>query len=66
MWSPFMLIFEKPVKVIKGLVARILNKIDNLADVFQGLLLIAIIDEFCYVKLTNKRDLIRSILTKRL
>ena len=61
-----MLIFEKPAKVIKGLIARILNKLDNLADVLQGLLLITIIDEFCYVKLTNKRDLIRFILTKRL
>ena len=61
-----MLIFEKPASVIKELITRILNKMESLADVFQGLLLITIIDEFCYVKLTSKRDLIKSILTKRL
>jgi len=45
--------------------SRIARELEYLTDVIQCLVLIAIIDEFCYVKLTNKRDLLRSVLSRR-
>ena len=45
--------------------SRIACELEYLTDVIQCLVLIAIIDEFCYVKLTNKRDLVRSVLSRR-
>lgn len=45
--------------------SRIKRELEYLSHVFQGLLFITIFDEFCYVKLTNKRELIRSIISKR-
>jgi hypothetical protein len=43
----------------------VVRKIEYLRDVLECLLLITIIDEFCYVKLTNKRDLMKSIILRR-
>jgi hypothetical protein len=45
--------------------ARIAREWEYLTDVIQCLVLIVVIDEFCYVKLTNKRDLLRSVLSRR-
>jgi len=45
--------------------SRIKREFEYLSHVLQGLLFIIIIDEFCYVKLTSKRELVRSIISRR-
>jgi len=40
------------------------RELEYLSHFLQGLIFI-IIDEFCYVKLTNKRELMRSIISRR-
>jgi hypothetical protein len=47
---------------LKSILGR---EFEYLVNVFQCLVLISFIDELCYVKLTNKRDLLRSILTRK-
>jgi hypothetical protein len=44
--------------------SKIVSKLEHLLDIFQCLVLIMIIDEFCYVKLTNKREIMRSVISK--
>jgi len=56
---------KKLVGATGKLKSRIKRAFEYLGDVFQCLLFITIIDEFCYVKLTNKRELMRSILTRK-
>jgi len=45
--------------------SRLKREFEYLGHVFQGLLFITIFDEFCYVKLTNKRELMKSIISRR-
>jgi len=45
--------------------SRLKREFEYLSHVFQGLLFITIFDEFCYVKLTNKRELMKSIISRR-
>ncbi len=60
-----MTMLKKLVGTTGKLKSRIVREFEYLSDVLQCLVLITIIDEFCYVKLTNKRDLMRSILTRK-
>jgi hypothetical protein len=57
------------LKKLAGTTGKLKSKIkrefEYLSHVLQGLLFIIIIDEFCYVKLTNKRELVRSIISRR-
>ena len=41
------------------------RKFEYLNHVLQALIFITIIDEFCYVKLSNKRELMKSIISRR-
>lgn len=61
-----MTILKKLTGATRTLKSRIKREFEYLSHVFQGLLFIIIIDEFCYVKLTNKRELVRSIISRRL
>ncbi len=45
--------------------SRIKREFVYLSHVLQGLLFITFIDEFCCVKLTNKRELMRLIISRR-
>jgi len=45
--------------------SRVTREFEYLSHVLQGLIFITIIDEFCYVKLTNKRELMRSIMSRK-
>ncbi len=58
-----MTMLKKLVGTTGKLKSRVVREFEYRSDVLQCLVLITIIDEFCYVKLTNKRDLMRSILT---
>ena len=60
-----MTMLNKLVGATEKLKSKIIRKLECLFDVFQCLLLITIIDEFCFVKLTNKRELMRSIISRR-
>ncbi len=60
-----MKMLRKTAEAAVSLKLEILKKIDQLSDILQFLVLITIIDEFCYVKLTNKKDLMRSIIVRR-
>ena len=40
------------------------REFEYLSHVLQALIFITIIDEFCYVKLSNKRELMRSIISR--
>jgi len=54
---------ETEIKTKKG--ARLKREFEYLSHVLQGLIFITIMDEFCYVKLTNKRELMRSIISRK-
>ena len=45
--------------------SRIKREFEYLSHVIQCLIFIIIIDEFCYVKLTSKRELMKSIISRR-
>jgi hypothetical protein len=45
--------------------SRLKREFEYLSQVLQGFIFIIILDEFCYVKLTNKRKLLRSIISRR-
>jgi hypothetical protein len=45
--------------------SRLRREFEYLSHVLQSLIFITILDEFCYVKLTNKRKLLRSIISRR-
>jgi hypothetical protein len=60
-----MTMLKKLAGVTVKLKSRIRGEFEYLNNVIQGLIFILIIDEFCYVKLTNKRELMRSIISRR-
>ena len=60
-----MTLLNKLAGGMRKLDSGIVRKLDYLLDIFQSLILISIIDEFCDVKLADKRDLMRSIITRK-
>jgi len=60
-----MTMLKKLGRAIGKLKSRIKREFEYLSHVFQGLIFITILDEFCYVKLTNKRELMKSIISRR-
>jgi len=60
-----MTMLKKLGRAIGKLKSRIKREFEYLSHVFQGLIFITILDEFCYVKLTNKRELMKSIVSRR-
>ena len=60
-----MTMLKKLTGVAGKLKSGIKGEFEYLSHVFQGLLFITIFDEFCYVKLTNKRELMKSIISRR-
>jgi hypothetical protein len=60
-----MTMLKKLVGATGKLKSRIVRKLEHLLEVLQCLLFITIIDEFCFVKLTNKRELMKSIISRR-
>ena len=60
-----MTMLKKLGSAIGKLKSRIKREFEYLSHVFQGLIFITILDEFCYVKLTNKRELMKSIISRR-
>jgi hypothetical protein len=60
-----MTMLKKLGRAIGKLQSRIKREFEYLSHVFQGLIFITILDEFCYVKLTNKRELMKSIISRR-
>ena len=45
--------------------SRLKRELEYLSHVLQGLIIIKILDEFCLVKLTGKRELMRSIISRK-
>ena len=45
--------------------SRIKIEFDYLIHIIQCLIFIIIIDEFCYVKLTGKREIMKSIISRK-
>lgn len=45
--------------------SRLKREFEYLSQVLQGLIFITILDEFCLVKLTGKRELMRSIMSRK-
>ncbi len=45
--------------------SRLKREFEYLGLVLQGLIIITVLDEFCCVKLTNKRELMKSIIARR-
>lgn len=45
--------------------SRLRREFEYLSLVLQGLIIITVLDEFCGVKLTNKRELMKSIIARR-
>ena len=60
-----MTMLKRLVKVSGELKPGLKRKFEYLSHVVQGLIFITIIDEFCYVKLTNKRGFIRLIISRK-
>jgi len=60
-----MTMLKKLGRAIGKLKSRIKREFEYLSHVFQGLIFITVLDEFCYVKLTNKRELMRLIISRR-
>ena len=60
-----MKMLKNTAKTAAKLKIRIMRELEYLGDVLQCLALITIIDEICYVKLANKKDLIKSIYLRR-
>ena len=60
-----MTMLKKLGRAIGKLKSRIKREFEYLSHVFRGLIFITILDEFCYVKLTNKRELMKSIVSRR-
>ena len=60
-----MTMLKKLVESTGILKSRLKREFEYLSHVFQGLLFITIFDEFCYVKLINKRELMKLIISRR-
>ncbi len=60
-----MTMLRKLVGATGTLKSRLKREFEYLSHVFQGLLFITIFDEFCFVKLISKRELMKSILSRR-
>lgn len=60
-----MKISNKRLDAARQLKSRTVEKIEYLLDVLQCLVLISIKDEFCCVKLTNKREFMKSMLVRK-
>jgi hypothetical protein len=60
-----MTMLKKLVGAIGKLKSRIKREFDYLNHIIQCLIFIIIIDEFCYVKLTAKREIMKSIISRK-
>ena len=56
---------KKMVAAVRKLKSIAIREIEYMMGVLQCLVLITIIDEFCYVKLTNKREWVKFILARK-
>jgi hypothetical protein len=59
-----MTMLKKLVGTAGKLKSGLKREFEYLSHVLQALIFITIIDEFCYVKLSNKRELMRSIISR--
>jgi hypothetical protein len=60
-----MTILKKLIGATGSLKSRMAREFEYLGHVLQGLLFITIVDEFCFVKLTDKRQLMKLIITRK-
>jgi len=60
-----MTLLKKLAGATGKLKSRLKREFEYLSHVLQGLILITIIAEFCYVKLTDKRELVKSIISRK-
>ena len=60
-----MTILKKLAGTAGKLKSGVRREFEYLSHVLQGLIFITIFDEFCHVKLINKRELMKSIISRR-
>ena len=60
-----MTMLKKLVGTAGKLKSGLKREFEYLSHVLQGLIFITILDEFCLVKLTGKRELMKSIISRK-